>query len=82
MRRFIAPSLPHPALGRAWLAQHPTRLPLTRPESLTYMHDTPASTLGAQKFPLAASSKISLSSVRFATARFSRAFSRCSSLNW
>ena len=36
--------------------------------------------LGAQKFPLVASSRISLSTVRFATARFSRAFSFSSSL--
>ena len=51
-----------------------------RPESLTYMHHAPASALGAQKFPLVASSRISLSTVRFATARFSRAFSFSSSL--
>ena len=46
------------------------------------MHHTPVSTLGAQKFPLAASSRISLSSVRFATARFSRAFSFSRSFRW
>ena len=54
-RRFIPPSPLHPALRRAWLAQRTARVTLTRPQSLTYIHHTPASTLGAQKFPLAAS---------------------------
>ena len=55
---------------------HPARSPLRRPELLTYTHHTTSSALGAQKFPLAASSKISLSSVKSATARFRRPFSR------
>ena len=70
---------PPPALGRAWLPEHPARSPLRRPELLTYTHHTTSSALGAQKFPLAASSRISLSSVKSATARFRRPFSRSSS---
>ena len=46
---------------------------------LTYTHHTTSSALGAQKFPSAASSRISLSSVKSATARFRRPFSRSSS---
>ena len=69
-----------PLLGAGHLTQYVTRVTFTRPESLTYMHHAPASALGAQKFPLVASSRISLSTVRFATARFSRAFSFSSSL--
>ena len=68
-----------PLLSRAWLAEHPARSPLRRPELLTYTHHTTSSALGTQKFPLAASSRISLSSVKSATARFRRPFSRSSS---
>ena len=59
--------------------EHPARSPLRRPELLTYTHHTTSSALGAQKFPSAASSTISLSSVKSATARFRRPFSRSSS---
>ena len=53
-------------LGPAWLPEHPARSPLRRPELLTYTHHTTSSALGAQKFPSAASSTISLSSVKSA----------------
>ena len=66
-------------LGRAWLPEHPARSPLRRPELLTYTRHTTSSALGAQKFPSAASSRIGLSSVKSATARFRRPFSRSSS---
>ena len=79
-RRLVVAHLLDPALRRARLAQHTTRVTFTGPESLTYIHHTPPSALGAQKFPLAASSRISLSTVRFATARFRRAFSFSNSL--
>ena len=61
-RPLVTRHFPRPALGRAWLPEHPARSPLRRPELLTYTHHTTSSALGAQKFPLAASSRISLSS--------------------
>ena len=73
-RPLVTRHFPRPALGRAWLPEHPARSPLRRPELLTYTHHTTSSALGAQKFPLAASSTISLSSVKSATARFRRPF--------
>ena len=75
-RPLVTRHFPRPALGRAWLPEHPARSPLRRPELLTYTHHTTSSALGAQKFPSAASSRISLSSVKSATARFRRPFSR------
>ena len=75
-RPLVTRHFPRPALGRAWLPEHPARSPLRRPELLTYTHHTTSSALGAQKFPSAASSSISLSSVKSATARFRRPFSR------
>ena len=79
--RALASSRPV-SLDRAWLPEHPARSPLRRSELLTYTHHTTSSALGAQKFPLAASSRISLSSVKSATARFRRPFSRSSSFTW
>ena len=78
-RPLVTRHFPRPALGRAWLPEHPARSPLRRPELLSYTHHTTSSALGAQKFPSAASSRISLSSVKSATARFRRPFSRSSS---
>ena len=78
-RPLVTRHFPRPALGRAWLPEHPARSPLRRPELLTYTRHTTSSALGAQKFPLAASSRISLSSVKSATARSRRPFSRSSS---
>ena len=63
-RPLVTRHFPRPALGRAWLPEHPARSPLRRPELLTYTHHTTSSALGAQKFPSAASSSISLSSVK------------------
>ena len=77
-----APSSLATFLARRWscvAAEHPARAPLRRPELLTYTRHTTSSALGAQKFPSAASSRISLSSVKSATARFRRPFSRSSS---
>ncbi len=53
-RPLVTRHSPRPALGRAWLPEHPARSPLRRPELLTYTHHTTSSALGAQKFPLAA----------------------------
>ena len=78
-RPLVTRHFPRPALGRLWLPEHPARSPLRRPELLTYTHHTTSSALGAQKFPSAASSRISLSSVKSAIARFRRPFSRSSS---
>ena len=54
-RPLVTRHFPRPALGRAWLPEHPARSPLRRPELLTYTHHTTSSALGAQKFPSAAS---------------------------
>lgn len=61
-----------------WLSQDSTGGTFTDPQSLPYVFNALAATRRAQKFPSAASFRIRLYSVRFATALFSRAFS-CSS---
>jgi hypothetical protein len=61
------------ALRRTGLPQDQTRPPLAYPELLPDNHHAPPPPLGAQKFPLAASFRIRLSTVRSATARFRRA---------
>ena len=63
-RPLVTRHFPRPALGRAWLPDAPSTLSSpTAPRLLTYTHHTTSSALGAQKFPSAASSRISLSSV-------------------
>ena len=68
-----------PALGRAVLPEHAADPPLRYLQSEPDMVDAGTATRGAYQFPDAASFRISLSSVRSATARRSRAFSASSS---
>src|SRR5215218_3336510 len=73
------------ALRRAVLAEHAAPPPLGHPYGDTDVLDAGAAPRGAQRFPAAASLRISLSSVRSATARRRRAFSVSSSfrrLTW
>ena len=74
---LVLPAAWHVPLRRAVLAQHPARPPLRDPERLPHPVDAPPATRRAQKFPLAASARISLSSVRSDTARRRRSFSFC-----
>ena len=60
-------------------AKRRARFPFAHPKPLPHVHHAPPAPLGAQKFPLDASFRISLSSVKSATARFRRPFSRSSS---
>src|SRR5690606_28142633 len=66
-------------LARPRLAQSPTRPTLGDPEASPHVTDGDASPGRAQKFPLATSFRIWLSSACSATIRFSRAFSFSSS---
>ena len=68
------------ALRRPWLAKNLTGMAFTHPVRPPNVPHTATAALGAYQFPSAASFKISLSSVRSATARLRRAFSRSSSL--
>lgn len=68
-----------PALRRAMLPEHAADPPLRHFESEPNVVDAGTATRGAYQFPDAASFRISLSSVRSATARRSRAFSASSS---
>jgi hypothetical protein len=56
------------ALRRPCLAQYMASTTLRDPEILSNMHDAASPSLGAQKFPDEASFRMSLSSVRSATA--------------
>ncbi len=67
------------ALGRAMLPEHTADPPLRHLQGEPDMLDAGTATRGAYQFPEAASFRISLSSVRSATARRSRAFSASSS---
>ena len=67
------------ALCRAMLAQCPAGTPLGNLQGQLDLLDTGAPARGAQKFPRDASCRMSLSSVKSATARRSRWFSRSSS---
>ncbi len=75
---FISSPLWDTPLRRAVLPQYLARPPFRDVESGTHMLDAGTATSGAQKFPFAASVRISLSSVRSDTARLSRSFSFCS----
>ena len=68
-----------PALGRAVLPEYTADPSLRNLQSEPDMVDAGTATRGAYQFPEAASFRISLSSVRSATARRSRAFSASSS---
>ena len=73
------------ALGGTMLPEHPTGEPLGHAMLGDDMLHTGAATCGAQKFPEAASLRISFSSVRSETARRRRRFSASSSfrrLTW
>ena len=76
---LIVASARDPALGRAVLPQHTADPPLRHLQSQPDMLNAGTATRGAYQFPEAASFRISLSSVRSATARRSRAFSASSS---
>lgn len=67
------------ALGRAMLPEHTADPPLRHLQGEPDMLDAGTATRGAYQFPEAASFRISLSSVKSATARRSRAFSASSS---
>ena len=84
-RYFVIRHFGNMPLGRAGLTENPTGPTLGNTECLLNMVDVVPTTLNAkersraQKFPDAASFRISLSSVRSATAFLSLAFSRSSS---
>ena len=70
---------PPTPLRRTRLSQIPARPALRETELLTNMDDTSFAALGAYQFPSVASLRTSFSSVRSATARRRRVFSRSSS---
>ena len=74
-RLFIGPSAGCLPLGRAMLAEHAAGEALRHLELLPNVLDTGTAAGGAQKFPAAASRRISFSSVRSETAFRSRSFS-------
>lgn len=78
-RRFVVGYFGNMPLGRTGLAKNMTGSTFGNAKRLLDMMHTDPKTGGAQKFPDAASFRMSLSSVRSATALFSRAFSRSSS---
>lgn len=78
---LIVASVRDAALGRAVLPQHTADPPLRHLQSKPDMVNAGTATRGAYQFPEAASFRISLSSVRSATARRSRAFSASSSFS-
>ena len=76
---LIVATARNPALGRAVLPEYTADPSLRNLQSEPDMVDAGTATRGAYQFPEAASFRISLSSVRSATARRSRAFSASSS---
>ena len=78
-RIFIGPSARRLPLGRTVLPEHATGKPLRDTELLPDVIDAGTAAGGAQKFPDAASFRISFSSVRSETALRSRSFSFSSS---
>src|SRR5690606_3480361 len=72
----------HLALRRSVLPEHAADPPLGHRHHASDVIDAAPPTRGAQKFPRAASWRISLSSVRSDTARRSRAFSFSRSFIW
>ncbi len=78
-RRFIVGHLGNMPLGRTSLAENPAGTAFGNTQRFPDMMHAVPTTGSAQKFPDAASFRMSLSSVRSATAFFSRAFSRSSS---
>ncbi len=80
-RLFIGPALRLFALGRTMLAENLAGKPLRHGELRHDTIDATATASGAQKFPEAASFRISFSSVRSETALRSRSFSFSSSFS-
>src|SRR5690606_36778584 len=80
-RLFIGPALALFALGRTMLTEHAAGKPLRYGELRHDTIDATATACGAQKFPEAASLRISFSSVRSETALRSRSFSFSSSFS-
>ncbi len=72
---FVSPAPRQLTLCRAVLAQHPASTTFRDAQLVADKFDTSSTTGGAQKFPFAASARISLSSVRSDTAFLSRSFS-------
>jgi hypothetical protein len=72
---FVRPALRQLALCRAMLMKHLTSATLGNAQLTADMINARPAASGAQKFPRAASVRISLSSVRSETARLSRSFS-------
>jgi hypothetical protein len=79
--RLIVTAERDPALGGAMLTEHPADSTLGDLKLRAHVVDAGAAARRAQKFPLAASARIILSSVRSETARRSRAFSASRSLS-
>ena len=71
----------HLALRRAVLAQNPASQAFRDPERLDSLLNAGTAAGGAQKFPRAASLRISFSTVRSETARRRRAFSTSSAFS-
>ena len=78
---FVSTPLWQPTLRGSVLAQYTADTTLRNFELTAHMIDAGPPARGAQKFPDAASFKISLSSVRSETARRRRSFSFCSRFN-
>ena len=79
-RRFVIGHFGNMSLGRTRLTENKAGAAFGNTKRLLDMMHADPTTGGAQKFPDAASFRMSLSSVRSATAFLSRAFSRSSSL--
>jgi len=80
-RRLVVGDFGYMPLGRARLTKNTAGPTFGNTECLLNMMHAAPTTLGAQKFPEAASFRISLSRVRSATALRSRAFSRSSAFS-
>ena len=80
-RVLIISHLRNVLLRRSVLSEDVTRSPLGHPETFRHSSDAPTVAFEAQKFPLAASWRIILSSVRSETALRSREFSFFNSLS-
>lgn len=78
-RRFVIGDLGNITLGRSRLTKHATGTPFRNAKCLLDMMHADPTTASTQKFSDAASFRMSLSSVRSATAFLSLAFSRSSS---
>jgi hypothetical protein len=80
-RFLVVTNLGKITLGSAWLSEYPASPPLGDADAIHGLLDREALPLRAQKFGLAASRRIALSSSASARRRLSRAFSFSSSLS-